>query len=140
MKANIQAYVTAMNAEKGDTILGSFDSAKDYFTYNLPARDVMPNRKAFFLQTIENPDVVSIQGASAYLAQVGIDVVVNMTNDGKDERRMLRYNRIIKDIVDNLISPEYKGVTVRNAGMTQVEDAKKVGWLISTVYLTASIP
>lgn len=124
-RSQLGPKITEINTEKGDFSLDAFDSTKDYFEYNLPSKDTVPNRPAFFVQTIENPGVTSIETASAFSFPVGVYAYVHMKGDGNDDRRLLRYGRIVRDIIDETVAYEWNGVRIMENILAQYQDGQR---------------
>ena len=141
-KSRIGPAVTAMNTEKGDSLLPTFDSTKDFFAFRLPSRDTLPNRKVFFVQGLENPITNSIETATANQFNIAIDVFVILTGDEKGDRKILRYQRIIKGIIEKCIAIKYanQNVRIQEVLLLQAEDGMKANlYLYGTTMFSINV-
>lgn len=129
MVSKLPDAITAMNTEKGDTLLPTFDT-ESYFLYRLGSVDLMPNYLVSFLQHFESTDVVSITSSTAINYRVAINVVIRITNDGLSDIRLTRYMRILRDIIDKHVTPCYSGSRIENVDYIQGDDSQKNLYLI----------
>ena len=103
IKSFLPSYIEEMNIKKGDSLIADFVT-ESYLKYRLPGGGIMPNFAIFFLQYLIGPfDVTSLNQATAINYNIAIDTVVNVSaeQNSADERRLIRYQTIMRKIIEN---------------------------------------
>lgn len=100
-KSHIGTCIPLLNAEKGDSLLASFDPSSDYFLYRLPNSDTLPNRDNFFVQGYRPQVISAIQGGTGIRYFIFVECFVSLVGDDKADIRRERYLRIIQHIIQD---------------------------------------
>lgn len=101
MTANLNAAITALNTEKNDTVsLASIDSSA-YFMQSMDGAQANYDPFIFYGVRDLPGEASDYPGDSAY--RLEIDVIICVADHGMDVeigRRMLRYQRVLKEIFE----------------------------------------
>lgn len=140
-KAEIPGLIAEMNAEKGDALLDAFKPSA-FYKYKLPGIGVMPTFPVSFLLYISGLDVLDVERSSVEVSHdISLDVIVKISADStdKDERRLLRLHRIIKQLFTEKISASYDELKMKSVDLQFGSDANKSMFGIAQIVFTAEI-
>lgn len=138
MKANIQAYVTEVNAAKGDSLLPAF-AAADYHLWNL--RDV-PNKQISYLQLIaQDPRINSANASNLIIYYIQINTMWRIKDRDNIPKIKARYHYIFSRILAEKVAPKYPDIEITdlNSILGQEEDTEDGLVEFITVTFTVSL-
>jgi len=110
MKANLQAKITEINTEKGDTLLSNF-VAEAYFLWDSSS---IPKYEVAFLQYMDSVATVQAekQGALAINYRISIAVMFRDAKDAFFALRDTRYARVVREIIQEKIAPVFSNLEI----------------------------
>lgn len=141
VQANLPTYIAAMNTKKGDSLLSDIPSDA-FYQYKLPGISVMPMYPVSVLQYITGADIdSSINGGTSIRWSVAMDVIctISASNDATDERRLLRYQEVIRRISEEKIMPIFPNMTITLFAPTFGSDGSNQMFGIGQILLSHSI-
>ena len=139
VKANIQTYMTAVNTDKGDSLLGSFQ-ADSYSVWNLS--DIQPYPMSFLQFVSGDPQVVNANPGynHALIYPIRLMCFIQDTGDGNIGKRKARMNRVLLLLAQEKIVPTYvnlsAGITDMNSTILETEAGTT--YEIASIVFTAS--
>ena len=137
-KANMAAKLTALNTEKGDSLLVAF-AAEAWFKYRLPGQKIMPNYPVAFLQYLTDTPAVVIKGSSSIGYNIAIDVIIQASNTEDDDRKLMRYQRAIIEILKENLTSCFTAIELVSTDLVQGEDVNQQQFLIGQVVFNVQI-
>jgi len=97
LKAKLNTKITALNSEKGDTLLLSVDSTAYYFQ-SVNSENI--SKDPYIFTGVASVDASTTQGAVAGTITYDIYIVFSeSSNDDLVGKRIFRYQRAIKEVV-----------------------------------------
>ena len=137
-KANMAAKLTALNTEKGDSLLIAFETAA-WFKYRLPGQKIMPNYPVAILQYLTGTPTVQIKGGSSIGYNIAIDVIIQVSNTENDDRKLMRYQRAIIEILKENLTSCFTAIELVSTDLVQGEDVNEQQFLIGQVVFSVVI-
>lgn len=102
IKANLNTKIAALNSEKNDSITLATVDSEAYFFQSLDGKQINYTPfVAYGISGFDEPDGNGHYGAAEI--KVSIDVVICLEDVGQDvniTKRMLRYQRLLKEIIE----------------------------------------
>lgn len=97
LKNNVNTKITAINTEKGDFNIDAIDNNAYYFgLFN-----EMPNFTPFIVLGFDSLTGVSNGNETIQAFSLTIDVALQDDGDNSIYRKLLRYNRVIREIIED---------------------------------------
>ena len=100
LNTNLNAKITAINAEKSDAVVLKSVGAAAYFLQEINGKQI--NFNPFILYGLEASTSQSVHGHS--VEEVIISVIIVLSDQGEDiaiSNRMLRYRRCLKEVFED---------------------------------------
>jgi len=137
-KANMAAKLTALNTEKGDSLLIAFD-ADSWLKYRLPGQGTMPPFPVSFLQYLTGTPTTQIKGGHSIGYNIAIDCIIQSSNTEDDDRKLLRYQRAVLGVLKENLSGCFTAIELVSTDMVQGEDVNQQQFLIGQVVFSVVI-
>jgi len=133
---NIQSKIDAINTEKGDAFLIDFESSA-YHLYSLPSVESTGIYSINFFQFMPGPlnVITDTKQLTAFNIPITIliDIRTTTENANRDERIALRYQREIKEIIEEKLISNFSEYKIIAMDMVSAEEAMGRQSVISTI-------
>jgi len=129
--SNLDAKISALNTEKGDSVLSSFDSNAIFIQ---EIYGTVANYDPFVLIYIEDMPLDSAIGG-AHITGLKLNVLICFcqNNDSDRYKRIFRYQRAIYEVIEEKYNNIFRGVKVKLSNLTPVALASENAQIFDAV-------